>query len=123
MERLLYSNQVFTDDQDGTGVAMTSLIQPTSMAQAANVLEEARYRITKVYLYLKASQGGEVSVDDGVTWTSIVYPSAALFTGKVQVNVNSGNTEKAPLMIRTSGTKPFNLLSIGLDIDRQTTKE
>lgn len=123
MERLAYSNQVFTDDQDGTDAAMTSLIQPTCMAQGPNVLEEARYRITKVYLYLKASQGGEVSVDEGVTWTPIVYPSTALFTGKVQVSVNSGNTEKAPLQIRTAGAHPFNLLAVGLDIDRQTTKE
>jgi hypothetical protein len=123
MERLSYSNSVFTDDAGGSDAVMTSLIQPTSLAQSPNVLEEVRYRITKVFLYLKASQGGEVSVDDGESWTAIEYPSNALFTGKVEVNVNSGTTEKAPLMIRTTGTQAFNLLAIGLDIDRQSTKE
>jgi hypothetical protein len=123
MEKLDYANQVFTDDQDGTDTAMTSLVRPTSLVQAPNVLEEAKYRITKIFLYLKASQGGEVSVDGGETWEVIEYPSAELFTGKVEISVNSGNTEEAPLMIRTTGTQPFNLLSIGADIDRQSTKE
>jgi hypothetical protein len=123
MEKLDYANQVFTDDQDGTDTAMTSLVRPTSLVQAPNVLEEAKYRITKIFLYLKASQGGEVSVDGGETWEVIEYPDAELFTGKVEISVNSGNTEEAPLMIRTTGTQPFNLLSIGADIDRQSTKE
>jgi len=123
MEKLSYADQVYTDDQGGTDSAMTSLIQPTSLAQAPNVLEEVRYRITKVFLYLRNSQGGEVSVDEGESWTAIDYPTNELFTGKVELNVNSGNTEKAPLMIRTTGVQPFNLLSIGIDIDRQSTKE
>jgi hypothetical protein len=123
MEKLDYANQVFTDDRDGTETSMTSLVRPTSLVQAPNVLEEAKYRITKIFLYLKASQGGEVSVDGGKTWEDIEYPSAELFTGKVEISVNSGNTEEAPLMIRTTGTQPFNLLSIGADIDRQSTKE
>lgn len=123
MERISYDSAVYTDDQGGTDEPMVSLIQPTSLAQQPNVLEEARYRITKVFLYLKESQGGQVSVDGGEKWVDIEYPSEALFSGKVQVNVNSGFTESAPLMIRTSGTQPFNLLAVGLDIDRQSTKE
>jgi hypothetical protein len=123
MERLSYDNQVFADDQGGTDETLTSLIQPTSLVQGPNALEDPRYRITKVYLYVKDSQGGEVSLDEGENWTPIEYDDDALFTGKREVLIQSGTTEKAPLQIRTSGTKPFNLLAVGIDIDRQTTKD
>ena len=123
MEKLSYANPVFTDDQGGSETVMTSLMQPTNLAQSAESLEEIKVRYTKVYLYVKESQGGEVSADGGKTWASIPYDTAELFSGKLEVSVNSGNTERACPMIRTTGSQPFNLLSIGIEIDRQTTKE
>jgi len=123
MEKCSWDNAVHLDDGGGTESAMTSLIQPTSLMQGPETLEEVRYRITKVYLYVKDSQGGEVSVDDGATWRAIEYESDALFTGKLEVAVNSGVTEKAPLQIRTTGTQPFNLLAVGIDAARMTTKD
>jgi hypothetical protein len=123
MEKMSYANTSFVDDQGGSESEMESLIQTTNLLQQPNVLEELRARITKVYLYLKESQGGEVSVDGGESWTEIEYPDSGLFTGKVEVLVNSGTTENASPIIRTRGVQPFTLLAIGLDVDRQTTKD
>lgn len=121
MEKMSYANTVHTDDQGGTETAITSLLKPTSLLQNQEVLEEKKYKVNAVFLYLKESQGGQVSVDDGETWIDIEYPAAELFTGKVQVDVIADTTETAPLQIRTSGSQPFNLLAVGMDVTLTST--
>ena len=128
MVKMSYSATKFSDElRAGASTEIESLIQPTSLVQNQEQLEERRYRITKVFLYLKKSRGGEVSADEGASWVTVEYPDGLaegeLFSGKIEVNVNSGVTEKAPVMIRTRDEFPFNLLSIGADVDLQTTKE
>jgi hypothetical protein len=107
---------------DGT-VPFYSTVKPTYFVQDNGFIEDRKFSMKRIMVYLKESQGGEVSADDGTNYRDIPYGgSSALFTGKKQITVNSGFTETAEIIVRTNGQKAFNILAIGAEITQQSTE-
>ncbi len=75
----------------------------------------------RMLVYLVESQGGEVSVDGGESWVDIPYDDDDLYTGHKEIRVKSGNTEELRVMVRTTGDDPFELTSVAVDVEQQST--
>jgi hypothetical protein len=100
----------------------TSLVELSTITQTKGRLSSRKQRIVRVIVNLIDSQGGEISVDGGITWLPIIYDDAELFTGAKEVRVNSGNVEDPRVMIKCEGVDPFELISVEVDIDEQGTE-
>ena len=98
-----------------------SVVEFTSLIQGAGLLERNVVTCGRMLVYLVESQGGEVSVDGGESWVDIPYDDDDLYTGHKEIRVKSGNTEELRVMVRTTGDDPFELTSVAVDVEQQST--
>jgi len=110
------------------GADFESVLQPTAVANPG--VEDGGpgrvTRVTAVDLWTLASLGGEISVDGGVTWETILSMPGdhvpgdplPLFSGMRGVRLNSGHRDECDVRIRTSDPYPLTVLCMGVRVRR-----
>lgn len=107
--------------EDPTGT-FESIVELTSLVQGQGVLERDIVNATKAMVYLVESQGGDISLDGGETWSPIIYEDSELYTGMIEVAAKSGNVSDLRVLVRTNGSEAFELTGVGVDVDKQSTR-
>jgi hypothetical protein len=125
IEKLDYTESEYTDNLGGAvEEEILSQWEPTPLSRGPKFLDgNQKFRSARVILYVTESNGGEVSIDGGNTWTDIDYSkltadSNGLYTGFVEIRQQSGWEDYISPIVRTTGTDPLNISAIKMPVEK-----
>jgi len=126
VEKLDYTESTHTDSL-WWGINNNNILsqwEPTPLSRGPKFLDgNQKFRSARVILYVTESNGGEVSIDGGNTWTALDYSKLTadangLYTGFVEVRKQSGWEDFISPKVRTTGTDPLNVSAIKMPIEK-----